>query len=700
MAKDKDKIEYFAYLKMVDGQKKLMDKLVSAVGESKANQMYDQIVAKISDETDIKAEDIDSFVTQLAENNNATKKLVNDVFVSIKNVEDAKKKVDKNYVDTQNAVNNAKNSLKQKREKLSTVSNEEKKNILKQISTDEKQLKQLKIEDFINSSGVLTVVPDEVLVKYFKNGYLEFPKNINISNIQGLFEDGSKLKTDLVGVNNIPSNLRVIGKNIFNGCSNLRNFDVPVTVTTIEDGAFAHCSSLQTLNLPSTLINVGDMAFAGTTCQLTIDDNNGKYKLVNGQFIDIQTKTLVAYDEMQSRDFVPDKNINIIGQAAFMGVILNSIAIKDSNIKIIDKVAFKDAIIDNNVTINNVEAIKDNAFENAKVGGNVEISADTIEQNAFEKADIGKNLIIEAEKIEKNAVKDAVINGDLKVKVDQLSTNALADADVKNDVIISADEIDTNALINTQCNNANIIAKRVNNGALRDLDAKNVVNLTAEEVGDGVLEGSSAKCAVFDVGKCGIDMFSGAKLELVALTKRTLEGIRTKMTEEIKREVSYEEIYTAIQERYKDMHELVIFEELLQQQDDQQSLQNALKEIKKVSEKNKSIDIKNIELTLENENKRFDQNFDSKISEVVEDIKDNINESPNPTALQIEKIYQTTVINFQTGESFSSEVNEDSFNQFAQTWDTTGLIKKEEEKQTQEENQVAAYLVIEPQKNK
>ena len=107
MAKEKDKIEHFAYLKMVDGQRKLMDKLISAVGENKANQMYDQIIEKLSDENDIKADEIDSFVTQLAENNNATKKLVSDVFVSIKMVEEAKKKVDKNYVDTQNAVNNA-----------------------------------------------------------------------------------------------------------------------------------------------------------------------------------------------------------------------------------------------------------------------------------------------------------------------------------------------------------------------------------------------------------------------------------------------------------------------------------------------------------------------------------------------------------------------------------------------------------------
>ena len=693
MAKDKDKIEHFAYLKMVDGQKKLMDKLISAVGESKANQMYDQIIEKLSDESDIKADEIDSFVAQLAENNNTTKKLVADVFTSIKIVEEAKQKLDKNYVNTQNTVNNAKSTIEQKKKQLQTASEEDKKQILKQISISEKQLKQLKIEDFINSNGVLTAVPDEVLSKYFKNGYLDFPRNINISNIQGLFVTGSRLKTDLIGINNLPTNLRVIGKDIFNGCINLRNFDVPVSVTTIEDGAFAHCSSLKTLNLPSTLINVGDSAFAGTNCQLTIDDNNERYKLVNGQFIDTQTKTIVAYDELQSRDFVPDKSVEIIGKTAFMGVILNSIIIKDSNTKIIEEEAFKDAIVDNNVVIN-VEEIKENAFENAKVGGDAEVSADTIKHNAFEKANFGGDLKLNANTIEENVVKDAVVNGDLKVETENMSQGALSGAIVKKNLSINATEIETGAVESTQCSKLDVVANEVADGAFRGVQTE-VVRLSADKAGSKILEDSSAKYAVFDVEECSMDMLNGSKLELVALTKRTLEGIKAKMIEEIGREVTYEEIYSAIQERYNNIQELVIFEELLQQQDDEQSLKNALNEIKKVTGKNKSLKLKSIELALENESQQIAQSFDKKISEVVEDIKDNISESVDEKSTQIAKTYQTTVVNYQTGESVSSEVDEESFNEFAQSFSTSSLVKKgKEQQQNQEENEVAAYLVM------
>ena len=682
MAKEKDKIEHFAYLKMVDGQKKLMDKLISAVGESKANQMYDQIIEKLSDESDIKADEIDSFVTQLAENNNATKKLVSDVFVSIKMVEEAKKKVDKNYVDTQNAVNNAKNTIEQKKKQLQTASEEDKKQILKQISTSEKQLKQLKIEDFINANGVLTAVPDEVLSKYFKNGYLEFPKNINISNIQGLFGDGSKLRTDLVGVNNIPSNLRVIGKNIFNGCSNLRNFDVPVTVTTIEDGAFAHCSSLQTLNLPSTLINVGDMAFAGTTCQLTIDDNNERYKLVNGQFIDIQTKTLVAYDEMQSRDFVPDKNINIIGQAALMGVILNSITIKDSNIKVIEKEAFKDAIIDNNVVIN-VEEIKENAFENTKVGGDAEVSAETIKHNAFEKANFGGDLKLNANTIEENAVKDAVVNGDLKVETENMSQGALSGAIVKKNLSINATKIETGVVENTQCSKLNVVADEVADGAFRGVQTE-VVTISADKAGSKVLEGVCAN-ACLDIDEFKKDVLDGYKGERLLISKNMFEGLRGMLITEDHPEVSDDDVFAFLKQQCRDVRKVAIFREISEVILKKEKLLSAQKLVEEISQTTASSELKIAEEILKMQSEQLDE------------------EKENLESDAIDTLYQLETYDYESEENDEPyTLSSEEFGQYAQTFDDSILQEKKESQEAtnNQQDEVVAEIVITPVQNK
>ena len=682
MAKEKDKIEHFAYLKMVDGQRKLMDKLISAVGENKANQMYDQIIEKLSDESDIKADEIDSFVSQLAENNNTTKKLVADVFTSIKIVEEAKQKLDKNYVNTQNTVNNAKSTIEQKKKQLQTASEEDKKQILKQISTSEKQLKQLKIEDFINSNGVLTAVPDEVLSKYFKNGYLEFPKNINISNIQGLFEDGSKLRTDLVGVNNIPSNLRVIGKNIFNGCSNLRNFDVPVTVTTIEDGAFAHCSSLQTLNLPSTLINVGDMAFAGTTCQLTIDDNNERYKLVNGQFIDIQTKTLVAYDEMQSRDFVPDKNINIIGQAAFMGVILNSIAIKDSNIKIIEKVAFKDAIIDNNVVIN-VEEIKENAFENAKVGGDAEVSADTIKHNAFEKANFGGDLKLNANTIEENVVKDAVVNGDLKVETENMSQGALSGAIVKKNLSINATEIETGAVESTQCSKLDVVAKEVADEAFRGVQTE-VVRLSADKAGSKILEGVGAN-ACLDIDEFKKDVLDGYKGEKLLISKNMFEGLRGMLITEDHPEVSDDDVFAFLKQQCRDVRKVAIFREISEVILKKEKLLSAQKLVEEISQTTASSELKVAEEILKMQSEQLDE------------------EKENLESDAIDTLYQLETYDYESEENDEPyTLSSEEFGQYAQTFDDSILQEKKESQEAtnNQQDEVVAEIVITPVQNK
>lgn len=682
MAKEKDKIEHFAYLKMVDGQRKLMDKLISAVGENKANQMYDQIIEKLSDESDIKADEIDSFVTQLAENNNTTKKLVADVFTSIKIVEEAKQKLDKNYVNTQNTVNNAKSTIEQKKKQLQTASEEDKKQILKQISISEKQLKQLKIEDFINSNGVLTAVPDEVLSKYFKNGYLEFPKNINISNIQGLFEDGSKLRTDLVGVNNIPSNLRVIGKNIFNGCSNLRNFDVPVSVTTIEDGAFAYCSSLKTLNLPSTLINVGDRAFAGTNCQLTIDDNNERYKLVNGQFIDTQTKTIVAYDEMQSRDFVPDKNINIIGQAALMGVILNSVTIKDSNIKVIEKEAFKDAIIDNNVVIN-VEQIKENAFENTKVGGDAEVSAETIKHNAFEKANFGGDLKLNANTIEENVVKDAVVNGDLKVETENMSQGALSGAIVKKNLSINATEIETGAVENTQCSKLNVVAKEVADEAFKGVQTE-VVTISADKAGSKILEGVGAN-ACLDINKFKKDVLDGYKGEKLLISKNMFEGLRGMLITEDHPEVSDDDVFDFLKQQCRDVRKVAIFREISEVILKKEKLLSAQKLVEEISKTTTSSELKVAEEILKMQSEQLDE------------------EKENLESDAIDTLYQLETYDYESEENDEPyTLSSEEFGQYARTFDDSILREKKESQEAtnNQQDEVVAEIVITPVQNK
>jgi hypothetical protein len=67
-----------------------------------------------------------------------------------------------------------------------------------------------------------------------------FPTNIQIENIDGLFQD-CILLTSLT----IPSSVTSIGANTFNGCSVLTNVTIPSSVSTIESTAFTGCSNVK-----------------------------------------------------------------------------------------------------------------------------------------------------------------------------------------------------------------------------------------------------------------------------------------------------------------------------------------------------------------------------------------------------------------------------------------------------------------------
>lgn len=74
---------------------------------------------------------------------------------------------------------------------------------------------------------------------------------------------------------NIPSNVTVIGANIFNGCKNLTAISIPNTVTEIGSGAFAAASRLTSVRVPDSIFVIGDNAFAScVNLQSVIIGNN------------------------------------------------------------------------------------------------------------------------------------------------------------------------------------------------------------------------------------------------------------------------------------------------------------------------------------------------------------------------------------------------------------------------------------------
>jgi len=105
----------------------------------------------------------------------------------------------------------------------------------------------------------------------------------------GAFEDCSSIENIYLWADVIS-----IGEAAFRNCSNLKSFDIPSTITTIEastfencteleeifiwgdvtdigDSAFKNCESLQEVNIPSKCTSIGESAFEGCTALETVD---------------------------------------------------------------------------------------------------------------------------------------------------------------------------------------------------------------------------------------------------------------------------------------------------------------------------------------------------------------------------------------------------------------------------------------------
>ena len=73
----------------------------------------------------------------------------------------------------------------------------------------------------------------------------------------------------------IPDNIKVIHKNAFHDCKQIRTLTISEGVETIGDSAFYGCARLKELYLPSTLTRIGNYAFYAIPTTLLAIEYNG-----------------------------------------------------------------------------------------------------------------------------------------------------------------------------------------------------------------------------------------------------------------------------------------------------------------------------------------------------------------------------------------------------------------------------------------
>ena len=130
----------------------------------------------------------------------------------------------------------------------------------------------------------------------------------------------------------IPDSVTTIGQYAFYGCSSLTRIVIPDSVTSIGECAFYDCSSFTSVTIGDSVTTIGECAFAGcdSLTSIIVDENNTKYKSIDGNIYTKDGTTLIQYACGKSGITIP-KSVTTIGQYAFSGCdSLTSIIIPDS----------------------------------------------------------------------------------------------------------------------------------------------------------------------------------------------------------------------------------------------------------------------------------------------------------------------------------------------------------------------------------
>ena len=229
-------------------------------------------------------------------------------------------------------------------------------------------------------SGVFRVDSVELLSDSCVSVNFSHPRSI----INGVIGDSVKYipsyifqDSKIPGIN-LPNSVLSIGKNAFQGCSELLSVDFGVNISTIDTAAFQGCTNLTTIELDSSLNTIGNYAFQGCSNLSSLEFGNSPVVIGNYAF--------QGCSNLSSLEF--GNSPVVIGDYAFQGCSnLSSLEIGNSSMAIGDyafvncdnlvELIFGDSalsignhtfenlnIADNLFIPNNLESIGDYAFAN------------------------------------------------------------------------------------------------------------------------------------------------------------------------------------------------------------------------------------------------------------------------------------------------------------------------------------------------
>ena len=109
----------------------------------------------------------------------------------------------------------------------------------------------------------------------------------------------------------IDGNIESIGEAAFEGCANLKRFDVQESVVSIGDNAFSDCTALTYFDIPAATVSIGASAFEGCTGLTSLRFESGS------ELSDIADRTFYGCTGLLSMS-LPESVVGI-GESAFYG---------------------------------------------------------------------------------------------------------------------------------------------------------------------------------------------------------------------------------------------------------------------------------------------------------------------------------------------------------------------------------------------